>query len=123
MAQQPITIIGAGIGGLTLARCLLKRGIPTILYERMPSSPRHSYAITLHASSYQPLLKVLGMDEWTFKRHVAVDRLMGGSGAINTKALAHHHNLGPSSFRVHRETLERLLREGLISNGNTRLRR
>jgi 2-polyprenyl-6-methoxyphenol hydroxylase-like FAD-dependent oxidoreductase len=113
MAQQPISIIGAGIGGLTLARCLLKRGIPTILYERMPPGPRHSYAITLHASSYQPLLKVLGMDEWTFKRRVAVDRLMGGSGAINTKALAHHHNLGPSSFRAHRETLERLLREGL----------
>jgi 2-polyprenyl-6-methoxyphenol hydroxylase-like FAD-dependent oxidoreductase len=113
MAQQPISIIGAGIGGLTLARCLLKRGIPTILYERMPSSPRHSYAITLHASSYQPLLKVLGMDEWTFKRRVAVDRLIGGSGAINGKALAHHHNLGPSSFRAHRETLERLLREGL----------
>lgn len=113
MAQQPICIIGAGIGGLTLGRCLLKRGIQTILYERMPTSPRHHYAITLHSSSYQPLLKVLGMDEWTFKRRVAVDGAMGGSGTIDPTALAHHSALEQSSFRAHREKLERLLREGL----------
>ena len=53
------------------------------------------------------------MDEWTFKRRVSVDGAMGGNGAINPNALAHHGALEPSSFRAHREKLERLLREGL----------
>jgi len=113
MTQQPISIIGAGIGGLTLARCLLKHGIPAVLYERMPSTPRHSYGVTLHASSYRPLLKVLDMDEWTFKRRIAVDGAIGGSGKINPRALVRPGDIDADSFRAHREKLERLLREGL----------
>lgn len=113
MSQQPISIIGAGIGGLTLGRCLSKRGIPAVLYERAASSPRHSYGITLHASAYKPLLKVLGMDEQTFKSRIAVDGHVGGQGAIDTRKLAHHGSIGPGSFRANRGKLETLLREGL----------
>ena len=58
MTQSTINIVGAGIGGVTLGRCLLKRGISSVLYERMSSSRRHGYGITLHSSAYQPLLKV-----------------------------------------------------------------
>ncbi|KAG4432893.1 hypothetical protein IFR05_011611 [Cadophora sp. M221] len=82
----------------------------------MPSSPRHSYAITLHQSTYQPLLAALDMDEWTFKRRVAVDGAIGGSGIINSKSLIQQgisDSSQSSSFRAHREKLERLLREGL----------
>jgi len=113
MSHQPISIIGAGIGGLTLGRCLLKHGIPVVLYERMPSTPRHSYGVTLHASSYKPLLGVLGMDEWTFRRRISVDGMIGGSGEINPKSVIHPGEIQSSSFRAHREKLERLLREGL----------
>lgn len=113
MSQHPISIIGAGIGGLTLGRCLLKRGVPAVLYERMPSTPRHGYGITLHASSYRPLLDVLGLDEWTFRRRVAVDGLLGGGGDIDPKAIAYLGQTESTSFRAHREKLERLLREGL----------
>jgi 2-polyprenyl-6-methoxyphenol hydroxylase-like FAD-dependent oxidoreductase len=113
MSQHPISIIGAGIGGLTLGRCLLKRGVPAVLYERMPSTPRHGYGITLHASSYRPLLDVLGLDEWTFRRRVAVDGLLGGGGDIDPRAIAYPGEIESTSFRAHREKLERLLREGL----------
>jgi 2-polyprenyl-6-methoxyphenol hydroxylase-like FAD-dependent oxidoreductase len=113
MTQQPISIIGAGIGGLTLTRCLLKHGIPAVLYERMRSTPRHSYGVTLHASSYRPLLKVLEIDEWTFKRRIAVDGEIGGSGKINPRVLVRPGEIDADSFRAHREKLERLLREGL----------
>lgn len=113
MSQQPISIIGAGIGGLTLARCLRNHGIPSILYEKMSSAPRHHYGITLHASSYQPLLGVLNLDETTFRRRVAVDGAVGGTGHINPQTTMRPGAAKPRSFRAHRGKLEQLLREGL----------
>lgn len=112
MSQSTISIVGAGIGGLTLGRCLLQRGIRAVLYEKAPSSPRHTYAITLQAASYRPLLKALNIDETTFKSRVAVDAGIGGSGTINTEGYG-YRNLESASFRVHRGKFEELLREGL----------
>jgi 2-polyprenyl-6-methoxyphenol hydroxylase-like FAD-dependent oxidoreductase len=113
MSAQPISIIGAGIGGLTLGRALLKQGIPAVLYERKPSTSRYSYGVTLHAASYRHLLDVLDIDESTFRRAVAVDGPVGGTGEINHKSIIHTGDITSSSFRAHRERLERLLREGL----------
>lgn len=104
--------MGAGIGGLTLARCLLQRGIRAVLYEKASTNPRHTYAITLQPASYRPLLKVLNIDESTFTKRVAVDAGIGGAGSINPEGYG-YRNLEPSSFRVHRGKLEDLLREGL----------
>lgn len=112
MSQPTISIVGAGIGGLTLGRCLLQRGIRAVLYEKASSSPRHTYAITLQPSSYRPLLKVLNVDEATFKARVAVDAGIGGSGNINSEGYG-YRNLEPASFRAHRGSFEELLREGL----------
>lgn len=113
MPQQPISIIGAGIGGLTLARCLRNHGIPSILYEKMSCAPRHHHGITLHASTYRPLLGVLNLDETTFRRRVAVDGATGGSGRINPEAMVVAGSTKPDSFRAHRGRLEQLLGEGL----------
>ena len=113
MTAPSISIVGAGIGGLTLGRALLKHGIPAVLYERKPSTSRYSYGITLHPYSYRPLLDVLDMDESTFRRAVAVDSPVGGTGKINLKSIIHSGDITSSSFRAHRERLECLLREGL----------
>ncbi|KAF2877711.1 hypothetical protein BDV95DRAFT_559897 [Massariosphaeria phaeospora] len=113
MAPRPISIVGAGIGGLTLGRSLLKQGIPTVLYERAPSTPRHGYSITLHASAYRSLLDVLDMDERTFRGQVAVDRASGGVGDINHGSIVDPRHISTTSFRAHRGRFERLLREGL----------
>ena len=113
MAQQSISIVGAGLAGLTLSQCLVKRGIPVILYERGGNSSRHSYAITLHATTYRPLLKALDMDEPTFKSRVAVDAATGGVGAIDVRKAIQPGHIVPGSFRAHRGRLETLLREGL----------
>lgn len=113
MPQPPISIVGAGIGGLALARCLRNHGIPSVLYEKMSSAPRHHYGITLHASSYRPLLGVLNLDETTFRRRVAVDGAVGGSGDINPQTVINPAAAKSHSFRAHRGRLEQLLREGL----------
>jgi 2-polyprenyl-6-methoxyphenol hydroxylase-like FAD-dependent oxidoreductase len=112
MAKQTISIVGAGLSGLTLSRCLLHRGIPTILYDRTSSPAPHSYGITLYASSYTPLLNVLSISESAFKRRVAVDTAIEGSGKINLDAAGPRSDAG-SCFRANRGKLEDLLREGL----------
>jgi 2-polyprenyl-6-methoxyphenol hydroxylase-like FAD-dependent oxidoreductase len=113
MSPQPLSIIGAGLGGVTLGRALLERGIPVVLYDRATSAPRHGYGISLHASTYKPLLKMLKMDEQTFRQNVAVDAAVGGNGAIDPKKLICPRDVTSASFRAHRERLEKLIRQGL----------
>jgi 2-polyprenyl-6-methoxyphenol hydroxylase-like FAD-dependent oxidoreductase len=126
MAQAPLVIIGAGIGGLTLSRCLLHRGIPSTIYERASAKPRHGYGITLHSYAYQPLLQILGMDELTFVRCVAVDGVLGANGKIDETKLVNrikHKYKGQnfSSFRANRAKLEGLLSDGLDVRWNCAL--
>ncbi|KAK5131047.1 hypothetical protein LTR08_001332 [Meristemomyces frigidus] len=105
--RGPVTIVGAGISGLTLARCLLHRGIPAIVYERVALRPtHHSYGITLKASAYRPLLESLRLDEETFRRKLAVDAGVGGDGYVG-------RDRDPDLLRANRRLLEALLREGL----------
>lgn len=113
MSPQPLSIIGAGLGGVTLGRALLERGIPVVLYDRASSASRHGYGISLHASTYKPLLNMLKMDEQTFRKSVAVDAAVGGNGAIDPKKLICPRDVTSTSFRAHRERLEKLIRQGL----------
>lgn len=99
-----ISIIGAGISGLVLGRCLLQRGIRAVLFEKSRQSQnRNSYGITLHANSYRPLLKILELDESAFRKRVAVDAGVGGEGRVDEAG----------SVRANRNRFESLLAEGL----------
>jgi tyrosinase len=123
--SRPVSIIGAGIAGLTLSRCLLHRGIPSIIYDTASTRPRHNYAINLHATAYRPLLKILGVDESAFKSRVAVDAAGGGTGKMSLDInLPSHNGLYDvsSSFRANRLKLEELLREGVHVREKHRLR-
>jgi tyrosinase len=107
MPQQPIVILGSGIAGLTLRRCLGQKGIPSVIYDRVASSSsRHSYGITLHEWAYKPLLQVLDIDEHAFRRRTAVDGLYHE----RTGKVCQPESTG--SFRSNRSKLELLLREG-----------
>jgi len=112
---QPIQIIGAGIGGLTLARCFKNRGIQSIIFEKNPSPAHHNYGISLQPWTTKLLTNVLGIDESTFARRVAVDGSRGGMGQVYP---SHVSGLGsgkggPKLLRAHRGRLEGLLREQL----------
>jgi 2-polyprenyl-6-methoxyphenol hydroxylase-like FAD-dependent oxidoreductase len=112
---QPIKIIGAGLSGLSLARTLQNHHIPVKIYEKATRGPRHNYGITLHASTYQPLAKILGIAELAFKDRVAVDAGIGGSGLIDAKDLVQGRGFESGSFRANCGKLESLLMEGLES--------
>jgi len=111
MSGPPITIVGAGLAGLTLGRCLRHQGIAVIL-EKTSSMPRYNYGITLHSWAYQPLLNVLQMDERTFRDTLSVDAARRGTGKMTGDTLAPSIETDHGSFRCHRGKLEQLLQEG-----------
>lgn len=114
MAKQTISIVGAGLSGLTLGRCLQRRGIKATLYERNTSPPPNSYGITLYDEAYRHLLAALDVSESTFRSRVAVDAAVGGTGKINNAAVNYMNDKhGSNCFRANRGKLEEWLREGL----------
>ena len=49
--RNHIGIIGGGIAGLTLGCALLKKGIPAIIFEKMPEETSHGAAISLSSNA------------------------------------------------------------------------
>ncbi|KAK0291750.1 hypothetical protein LTR35_001178 [Friedmanniomyces endolithicus] len=97
MSHPTISIVGAGLSGLVLGRCLKQRGIP--------------YGITLYPWAYRPLLRYLDMNEATFQKTVAVDSFIGGVGRLSRET---RHGLSETEgFRANRRKVEKILRQGL----------
>ncbi|KAH7392224.1 hypothetical protein DE146DRAFT_661955 [Phaeosphaeria sp. MPI-PUGE-AT-0046c] len=114
MAKQTVSIVGAGLSGLSLGRCLQRRGIKATLYDRNPSSPPNSYGISLYHEAYRHVLGALDVSESAFKSRVAVDAAIGGTGKVNNAAVNYMNDkLGNICFRANRGKLEDWLREGL----------
>jgi len=116
MSQPQISIIGAGLSGLVLGRCLLQHGISSVLFDQgvaRSGSTRHGYGITLHPWAYKPLLKYLDLDEGTFRKRLAVDAAVGGVGRIESNSSPVAEDTDVSSFRANRQRLENMLSEGL----------
>ena len=106
---HPITIVGAGLAGLTLGRCLQQRGVSTVILEKAKVPSQSQYAVTLHPWAYRLLLRFLHIEDLTFRTDVSVD--VPGATAE-----------GPlGSLRCHRGKLESFLREGQVIRWDSRV--
>ncbi|TDZ40854.1 O-methyltransferase aurJ [Colletotrichum trifolii] len=116
-AEQPVLIIGAGIGGLCLAQALRKSQIPFRVYERDPAvdSRPQGYRLKLQADAADALARLLPEDVYAAFRSScaalavgetdldpftgAVVRSRSGGGLSGAVGLVPHHCVDRSSFR------------------------
>lgn len=60
MSSNPVTVVGAGIGGLTCALALVQRGIDVKVYEQAPELREIGAGVQLSANGMR-VLHALGL--------------------------------------------------------------
>eukprot|EP00026_Physarum_polycephalum_P008764 Phypoly_transcript_08864.p1 GENE.Phypoly_transcript_08864~~Phypoly_transcript_08864.p1 ORF type:complete len:390 (+),score=75.83 Phypoly_transcript_08864:152-1321(+) len=112
----PVTIIGGGPGGLTLARILQVRGFDVAVYERENSSNARGQGGTLdlHAESGQEALKEAGLIE-QFRAHARPEgqdmRILDKTGKVHLDDVSQDDN--NSRPEIDRRVLRSILLDSL----------
>ena len=122
-ARQRIAIVGAGIGGLTLAIELRRQGLDPQVYEQAEELAEVGAAVALSANATRFLRDRLGIGLGLAEKAVAVDGLIfrdGRDGREVGRVLsrqAYHDRCGAPYYGVHRAALQQLLAGALGRDG------
>ncbi|MDU6183748.1 MAG: FAD-dependent monooxygenase, partial [Staphylococcus epidermidis] len=102
--KEPITIIGGGIGGLTLARVLYVNGIPSKIYEAdaSPNARTQGGQLDIHEYNGQVALEKANlMDEFHSIIHEGADaaKIVDTNGELLLEVPANEENGRPEVLR------------------------
>ncbi|MFK8009294.1 MAG: FAD-dependent monooxygenase [Saprospiraceae bacterium] len=113
-----ITIIGAGIGGLTTAIALEQKGFEVEIFESFPEMKRMGAGIVL-ANNAMRIFQRLGLSEVIYKNSNRISslKLVDEKLAVLTKInlIAFEKKLGVHYAAIHRGTLQEILLKNLKS--------
>ncbi|HEY8536175.1 MAG TPA: FAD-dependent monooxygenase, partial [Vicinamibacterales bacterium] len=111
-----VIVIGAGIGGLAVARGLLARGWNVVVYERAAAFQPVGAGLTLAPNAVRALDWLGAGDELREKSaaHGALGiRTPSGRWLLRTPVEALEARFGVPSFALHRATLHEILARGI----------
>lgn len=121
-SHRRISIVGAGIAGLTLACLLQKQNIPFSIYEaRSADSIGHSYSITLFRRPWRNFVNRVADNHSTFRQDNAVDRLIGGTGKVTDQSPESSAAFQAVDRDVRLWLVHRLQEQGIKINWNHKL--
>lgn len=114
-----IAIVGAGIGGLTLAAELRRRGLEPDVYEQAAELREVGAAVALSANATRFLRDRLGIGDRLAEKAADVDGLVfrdGRDGRVIGRVLSrqeYHERTGAPYYGVHRADLQQMLQAAL----------
>lgn len=117
--KQRVAIVGAGIGGLTLAAELHRRGIEAHIYEQTAELREVGAAVALSANATRFLRDRLDLGAGLAEKSADVDALIfrdGRDGRVISRVIeqeTYHRQAGAPYYGIHRADLQQLLTSAL----------